>query len=500
MYAAMFVPSQPPSAPGEHVEFLTLPNEVLLQIFSFLPPNDLGTLSFLCKRLHYLALPLLLTLCSIDHPLELSSGSVSLSNEHANAISALRLALFVTNINRFEFTFGVAIVSSDGLLREIRSVKRLLQTVRVKEIVMDFRHIVLVRTKKRFGAGLEFHGTPMSRKKWYTVLGKLLKTLGAMEGSALTVLAGRTFLPIYEGQSEITRLDLSAATPGMLPSWLSTPPDPTAVEHRAPPDSYSPIGPLIQFTEFHVGSALFFQQPFLDWTIVALRSSSIVVLSFEYLNLSYDSWTDLLTGITLPSATEFSIAFCNLSFINLSTHFLVRHPQVRNLNFCDSSMRRNPDFPAPELSHPELDNLVIKCSTITLAPYTDQGFVALDRILYQLAGFPQHLVGKVISLHLLVHASTSFAESLWSVLDGVPSRVSYTLPFVTNIMIDECLEPSLFSQKVMPLLPRWIQAFFPRLKHVTLGRYCHPWADVDEVAFSQELAERCPGCLLECVQ
>jgi hypothetical protein len=499
MYTAMFVPSQRHSAPGEHVEFLSLPSEVLLHIFSFLPSNDLGNLSFLCKRLHYLALPLHLSLCGIDHPLELSSGTVSLSNENAIAISALRLAMFVTSIKRFEFTFGVGIVSSEGLLREIRSIKRLLATVRVKEIVLDFRHIVLLRTKKRFGVGLEFHGTVMNRKKWYSVLGKLLKTLGAMEGTALTVLAGRTFMPIYEGQAEITRLDLPAATPGTLPSWLSTP-DTTTVEHRTPPDSPSGVDPLIQFAEFHVQSALFFQQPFLDWTIAALRSSSIVALSFEQLNLSYDSWTDLLTGIALPNVTEFSVASCNLSFINLSTHFLYRHPHVSNLNFCDSSMRRNPDFPSPILLHPELDVLMIRCSTITLTPFSDQGYVALDRVLYQLAGFPQHLVGKFISLHILIHASKSFADSLWSILDGFPSRVSYSLPFVTNIMIDECLEPSLFSQNVMPMLPRWFQVFFPRLKHVTLGRNCYPLEAVDEVAVTHELAERCPGCVLDFVR
>jgi hypothetical protein len=473
---------------------------VLLYIFSFLPSNDLRNLSFLCKRLHYLALPLHLSLCGIDHPLELSSGAVSLSNENANAISALRLALFITSVKRFEFTFGVGIVSSEGLLREIRSIKRLLATLHVQEIVLDFRHIVLMRTKKRIGVGLEFHGTVMNRKKWYSVLGKLLKTLGAMQGTALTVLAGRAFMPIYESQTEITGLDLAAATPGALPSWLSTP-DTTTVEHRPHPEaSSSSVVPLIQFTELHVCSALFFQQPFLDWTITALRSSSIVALSFEQLNLSYDTWSDLLTSIILPNITEFSVAFCNLSFINLSTNVLSRHPQIKNLNFCDSSMRRNPDFPSPVLLDPELDVLVIKCSTITLKPFSDQGFAALDRVLYQLAGFPQHLAGKFIFLHLLIHASNSFADNLWSILDGVPSRVSYSLPFVTNIMIDECLDPSMFSQQVMPLLPRWFQAFFPRLKHIVLGRKCHPWAAVDEVAFTRELAERCPGCILDLVR
>ena len=125
------------------------------------------------------------------------------------------------------------------------------------------------------------------------------------------------------------------------------------------------------------------------------------------------------------------------------------------------------------------------------------GFAGIDRLLYQLAGFPQHLAGKVIHLHLLIHASTSFADSLWSILDGVPSRVSYSLSFVSNIIIDECFEPSAFSQKVMHLLPRWFQAFFPRLKQVSFGKSCHPWENVDQHTFEQELEERCPGCTVQ---
>lgn len=556
----------------QRVQLLCLPTELLLLIFRDLPSRDLYALSLLCRRLHYLALPLYLSLWSIHNPFDLSSETVSLSHPGAPPIQGLRLALFITTIKRFEFTFANGVLEPDVLLEEFRQVRRLLAKVHVEEVVLDFGQVVLERMKKRFGTVLEFKHRPMNWRDWCSVSGSLLMALGGMSDTSLTVLSGRMFIPGYE-QSDIGSLKLAAMSysgtidhPSVgrnrccpvkhaferlmtskwrrrVPSWLSGR-NPETMPYHTRLDSLDDLRPhaFIHLTEFNIHSPLFFQHPFVEWTIATLRSPSIMALSFQkVLNLSDEAWAIMLPYVTLPSLTEFSVASSNLSFTDL-LHFLARHPSITTLNLCGSSLRLNTRFSGPlsvtashplpphppehrlSLPHlktlcasadyaahllsieparpdmhafPSLDLIVIKYSAITMIPYADEGFDVTDYALRSLS-CTHNIASKEISLHLLIHGSTTFAASLAQFLDTNLEHAPYSLPFVTDIMVDECLKSSTFSQNMMRLLPRWFKAIFPALKRISLGRRCYVEARRDEEeAFTRMIGKWFPGCTLE---
>jgi hypothetical protein len=98
--------------PGEILETSTevmklcdLPTEVLLMIFDLLYA-ELFHLSLLCRRLHFLALPLFLAKNSITDPCDVTALDLGILNEpHSPVLSALMVALFVPSIKHLACAF-----------------------------------------------------------------------------------------------------------------------------------------------------------------------------------------------------------------------------------------------------------------------------------------------------------------------------------------------------------------------------------------------------------
>ncbi|KAJ7114016.1 hypothetical protein C8R44DRAFT_984575 [Mycena epipterygia] len=82
--------------PTASLEFCDLPTEVLLIIFDFLY-TELFHLSLLCRRLHFLALPIFLARNSISNPSEITTIDMA-AMENSTVLRGLTVSLFVPSI------------------------------------------------------------------------------------------------------------------------------------------------------------------------------------------------------------------------------------------------------------------------------------------------------------------------------------------------------------------------------------------------------------------
>ena len=124
---------QSPNAP----ELVYLPDEILENIIDRVESESLVQLSMTCRRLHFLALPIVFARANIH-----DTRSFYLHNPPAHVLRALRLALFVENVETIGISFST---HDDRILPYARELHRLISLLpSMKRFYLNFSYSYLM--------------------------------------------------------------------------------------------------------------------------------------------------------------------------------------------------------------------------------------------------------------------------------------------------------------------------------------------------------------------
>ncbi|KAJ7155859.1 hypothetical protein C8R46DRAFT_1295949 [Mycena filopes] len=204
---------------------VNLPTEVLLSIFEFLDA-ELFSLSLLCRRLHFLALPLFLERHSIPDPCERTFLQIdTYCPSDDDVLRALTIALFIPSIKHLICVFPDP-VSIHRHLASMRRVTRLLMRLeKVDKLWLEFNHnhfrldnfAPKTYTESRIW-GLCYHalwdllGIGNTRSTSLRIVGCPAPVGSAYSDSSTAILGADSIVDLH--------VDVDVDQPSSYPSWL----------------------------------------------------------------------------------------------------------------------------------------------------------------------------------------------------------------------------------------------------------------------------------------
>ncbi|KAJ7262020.1 hypothetical protein C8J57DRAFT_461302 [Mycena rebaudengoi] len=163
--------------------FTDLPSDILLVIFDFLHV-ELFHLSLLCRRLHYLALPIFLSKYGIFDPCERASVDLRIRvPDREDALTALTVSLFVPSIKHLHCTFPDPKHLHSHLDR-IHRVTRLVQKLTMVETIS----LCFMRNHYKLGHTTQEHQEERLWAACYSALDKLLRTITTKSCTSLSII------------------------------------------------------------------------------------------------------------------------------------------------------------------------------------------------------------------------------------------------------------------------------------------------------------------------
>ncbi|KAJ6598844.1 hypothetical protein DFH09DRAFT_16659 [Mycena vulgaris] len=354
--------------PPQTAQLLDLPNEVILPILCHLDTDALLYLAILCRRLHYIALPLYFTRVGMDDPTQ--NATFDVLDSRRDALSALQMALFIPAITELSCSFPHYETSIHHIFPHIRRLRFLLTRlafVRKVTLILDT-------------PGSHYSVSHRGVKTWVLEFGELLNTLLKRGCNSLTVSYGNFFCQGYDlySTSLVTRpvsvfqKAVRHIIPGS-PSGMQSEGWEISAQRRAHPgvppmelDSESRSSSAL--THFKMlGSPIPLLPPCLSWTLSALRHSPITSLELAGISLPGATWSAVLRPIAnlVPALTELTLSYLErqcgytdgLSGADILL-FLAKLPRLKSLTINVSRYKTSwfPDSgPMPKL--PELTHL-----------------------------------------------------------------------------------------------------------------------------------------------
>ncbi|KAJ7626739.1 hypothetical protein B0H17DRAFT_560803 [Mycena rosella] len=174
-----------PAVSGQSIvipQFCDLPTEVLLLIFDLLH-TELLDLSLLCRRLHFLALPIILARNSINNPCEITSLDIGAMVDSQIVLRALRVALFVPSIKHLVCIFPDPVYIYHHLDNIRRVTRLIIKLMKVEKLSLNF-----VPNKFRLG-DLGNRESYLEHRIWETCYCALSDLLSAVSDKSCTSLA-----------------------------------------------------------------------------------------------------------------------------------------------------------------------------------------------------------------------------------------------------------------------------------------------------------------------
>lgn len=274
--------------------FLSLPNEILLVVFSHLEdPYPLFPLSTLCRRLHFLALPIYLSRAGVCDSSE--SCNISLDTRK-HVLSALQ-TLFLSTVQNLSCTFS----NLDSQHRDLGRLHRLCSVLTSIE-----------STDLQFSSSPPSDYTEAIQETYYRSVVDVLNTV--LEKSCTTVTVG----DIASATSRVPKRARRNQTPyvGTLTSSIAL--SPVALRRRT-------------LSTFRIHSEILLSPHCRAWTLDVLNSFPLTSISIDTPSISTDVWDALFSETEIPTLSELSILNCRIkpSQMNL---FLSRHPSVTSLH------------------------------------------------------------------------------------------------------------------------------------------------------------------------
>jgi hypothetical protein len=333
-----------------------LPNELLGLIIEYLDSDSLFWLSMTCRVLHYVALTAFFEHNDVKEP---ASGWVVVHKAPRKTLQALRMALFIANLDQIHYFFNDGL---DRLLGEVCDLRGLVARLpSVNEVRLRFS--VFDRWLDSSPPADERLDVEVWRKEFGSMLDQFL-----IKGcKKLHVTGGSRVRTIYRYPQETRKPSMPLATDvkeqrsrslqllkareeklafrtffGALKrkfiSLFSNAVPPLSVTAMPQPVSSDPaIKPSLN--EFYVQCKLLLQTPFLGWTLstLQLNGECITTLSFDCTGIRSVTWSDFFAALTFPSLSEFEIT----SDLNVRPQgpefpciesFLTRHPSITLLH------------------------------------------------------------------------------------------------------------------------------------------------------------------------
>ncbi|CAK5264441.1 unnamed protein product [Mycena citricolor] len=274
---------------------LSLPNELLIIILENprLPSDALCSLAVLCRRLHFLALPIFFARQGMPDPSQ--SAFVSLSNDGADTLAALNMALFITGIQ--DLTCLMPHPSCDSVLPLLPHVRRLqnfiqrFRTVGRVTLQLDARNSMCNST-----------GDDTALREWTRVMGGLFNALLERRSTHLTIRYGG-----YLTRSYALSVDKSVSRRAIRAIRKLFTSEPLMAgkewEFRRAPEQGRERGEVsfpsrtvdgYHLTSLTIQSAVLLTPPFLSWTLSVLRRCSPASLAISEISLEKELWGPVL--------------------------------------------------------------------------------------------------------------------------------------------------------------------------------------------------------------
>ncbi|KAJ7104517.1 hypothetical protein B0H15DRAFT_28806 [Mycena belliarum] len=304
---------------------LSLPNELLLVVFHHLQdPYPLYPLSTLCRRLHFLSLPIYLSRRGIYNE---TCGNISISAEQIDVLPALQTSLFLNTVPSLCCAFPNP-YSDQDLARFLR---------------------VCCTLQSVGAAKLQFAQAPSSNddyteKMHETYLINVVNILNKVLEKSCTTLT-----------IEATPDEISAITRARFSSKRGRGMRPVSQAHLLTSRiSLSPAA-LRQstLTTFRLHSPLLFTPHCRAWTIDVLNSFHLSSLSINAPAVAADVFNGLLSQTEIPTLSDLSMVNCRIAPAHLHL-FLARHPSISSLHldnmFVPSAGERLPPGFLPQLA------------------------------------------------------------------------------------------------------------------------------------------------------
>ncbi|KAJ6529236.1 hypothetical protein B0H19DRAFT_1193472 [Mycena capillaripes] len=315
-----------------------LPNELLVDIFEHpsFPTEALYFLALLSRRLHLIAL----TIFFSRNGMALETKSVTITIEgNRYLLPALQICLFISSMDRISCIFShpscATIIPLVMQLKRLRAFISRLSSV--KEVTLNLDSSFHARSRC-LATGLD-----SDLKVWASQYGALLSCIVQRGCNSLTVINGGQMTETYYlPQPEVFGVDLPGAVRRLFPgrnlktlgfrrkfgSGYGT-------DYIGPSISLPPPTPLLTF--LHIHSATLLVPPGLDWTLAALRCSSITSLSICMSRIAGDPrlWSTILPVIAsaAPNLTMVSLTEVHSGSEPAAFDFVARLPRLTELDF-----------------------------------------------------------------------------------------------------------------------------------------------------------------------
>ena len=515
---------------------LHLPNELLLEIFEDLSDDTLYQLAVICRRLHFLALPLVFK----HHELNPTSGRCALYREEMRALPALRMSLSVTSLISIRCCFNAPTLINESYelyrlisrLTSIKDVKLHLPVldIRTNGIEIDLRiwsqiflwllDAVIQKSCSKLtvtgetGGNHEFPAViPRSagaNPRLYQVLEGKRESFKLYNNSQMLnrPYLNRSLICTYTqsifaserpGSSSVPSINkMSKVVDGKLLQSSSV----SNVEDSECTNAID--SPVHSLTSFNVYSAMLLDYPFTDWTINILNTAPITSLSLEEVDIPTETWAYILPLLILPALSELTIRSSTMVFVDLC-HFFARHPSITTLELkgCTMPFQRSPvsqDI-LPKLTALAASSQYLTCLLEDKDNFPNLVSITIASHLYRLQSFDYHLTERALTsiaqriqetaVTLKLTSQPEVEQWLVETVRGGPgANVLRSLHCVTKLRISTVLSFT-FSKSAVALFPRWL-ALFPALKQVAFVNFCIELEHDATITFVRAISDACP--------
>ncbi|KAJ7074544.1 hypothetical protein C8F01DRAFT_1075977 [Mycena amicta] len=320
---------------SEVVGLLSLPNELLIAVFENpkFPVEYLCILAVLCRRLHFLALPIYFRRSGLSDPSK--SAVVTLSKDGADMLAALNMALFLSELQDITCVFPHPSCSS--IFPLIAHVKRF------RKFVSRFPSVRRVTLQLDAQNSMcNSAGDDAALRAWSSSLGGLLNTLVERRCTELTVRYGGYLTRSFALSTTKAPKRMKRTIRAVKRIFLQSRPTlyGKGWEFRRVPEQgrdralASATPRSSKLTTLHIHSAILVTPPCIAWTLSVLRTSPIASLSVAQISLDKGYWGPVLTLLAKAAGPHLaSVSLCNLDDISDEDilKFLGRLPRLKSL-------------------------------------------------------------------------------------------------------------------------------------------------------------------------
>ncbi|KAJ7650702.1 hypothetical protein FB45DRAFT_24324 [Roridomyces roridus] len=299
----------------------SLPDELILEISQHLEPNDQGlfALSTSSKRFHHLVLPMYLE-AWIDLQGLSASRDLVLRPHQLDVLAGLQTSLFIHSVKHITCSFSLSSARPDystadmhRFLRHIKGLAGFLSGLEtVDEVTLDFKELNFWA----LGEHIDVLET------WEAIISRLLDVV-FQKSRTFNILGGMFIVHSSQFQRKIGRRE-TVQRPSMFHriSSLFLTKEPVVVESTS----------KYNLRTFNIHSRVLLLHPCYQWTLSALRTSSITSVSIMHVDIPQRSWDEILSAIHVPALEELTMDLrCNVGPAALD-RFFARHPRIRILN------------------------------------------------------------------------------------------------------------------------------------------------------------------------